>query len=313
MKAVLATTPEGNRNFRIIVEVCQRPDEGESDALRVAVAVLTKDKDFTSVNVVLTPKMGLRISESSTNFADVVVHLTGNTFYPSPAGDPDMIGASPILPEFFQRIVGEGSDDDSENDDDYDGGEETREIEDEISDGGAENKKEKEVSDRTEPNPMSTPDGKKAEQEKKKRADKNGVGNVSGKRTTREDGEGRGLPKKKSGKSIPVVTHPSGLRYQNTLIGAGKPTQNGHSVAIQYVLRLDNGKVVDKADRKRPFKFRLGIGESIKGMDIGILGMREGGERHIVVPPELGYGDRSLPGIPANSTLYFDVTVVKAF
>lgn len=309
---MLATAPEGNRNFRIIVEVCQHPDEGESDALRVAVAVLTKDKDFASVNVVLTPKMGLRISESSTNFANVVVHLTGNTFYPSPAGDPDMIGASPVLPEFFQRIVSECSDDDSENDDDYDGDDATREIEDEIPDCCARNKKGKKMCGKTEPNPTSTPCGKKAEQEKK-RVDKNGDGHVSGKRTNREDGEGRGPPKKKSGKSIPIVTHPSGLRYQNTLIGAGKPTQKGHSVAIQYVLRLDNGKVVDKADRKRPFKFRLGIGECIKGMDIGITGMREGGERHIVVPPELGYGDQSLPGIPANSTLYFDVTVVKAF
>lgn len=312
MKVILSSAPEGNRNFRIIVEACKEPDEGESEALHVALAVLTKDKDSARINVVLTPKMGLRISERSTNSANVEIHLTGDTFYPS-AGDPGMLGGSPVLPEFLQTIVGEDFDEDSDDDDDdYADSDTTGEINQRDSDDGI-HPREKGVGDEDEPNPVLSTGDKNREQVKKNRSDKNSDKSASGKRAIREDGEERGPPKKKSGKAIPVITHPSGLRYQNMLPGVGKPVQVGRNVAIQYVLRLDNGKVVDKADRKRPFKFRLGIGECIKGMDVGIVGMREGGERHIVVPPELGYGDQSLPGIPANSTLYFDVTVVKAF
>lgn len=109
------------------------------------------------------------------------------------------------------------------------------------------------------------------------------------------------------------IKHPSGLRYQDLIVGTGRKVKHGHNVALQYTLRLENGKVVDKADRRRPFKFRLGVKECIKGFDIGVKDMREGGERHIVVPPELGYGDRRLGDIPANSTLYFDVSLIKAF
>lgn len=119
------------------------------------------------------------------------------------------------------------------------------------------------------------------------------------------------LKKKQAG--LPVITDRSGLKYQDILVGSGKRVVKGHNVALQYVLRLENGKVIDKADRKRPFKFRLGIGECVKGFDIGVSGMREGGERHLIVPPQLGYGDQSPPGIPRNATLYFDIIVVKAF
>lgn len=120
-------------------------------------------------------------------------------------------------------------------------------------------------------------------------------------------------PSKKAKKTFPVIQHPSGLRYQDVIIGTGRRVVVGRNVALQYALRLENGKLVDKADRKRPFKFRLGIGECIKGIDLGVVGMREGGERHLIVPAELGYGDQNVANIPPGSTLYFDIVLIKAF
>ena len=60
-----------------------------------------------------------------------------------------------------------------------------------------------------------------------------------------------------------------------------------------------------------PFKFTLGSGEVIKGWDIGVTGMSVGGERRIEIPANLGYGSKSMPGIPANSTLKFDVKLLE--
>ena len=132
-------------------------------------------------------------------------------------------------------------------------------------------------------------------------------GNTQGK-----DGDGKLVVKKKTGQ-LPLITHKSGLKMQDILVGSGKKVVKGHNVALQYTLRLESGKVVDKTNRKRPFKFRLGVGECVKGFDIGVMGMRESGERHLIVPPELGYGSQSPPGIPPNATLYFDIKVIKAF
>lgn len=60
----------------------------------------------------------------------------------------------------------------------------------------------------------------------------------------------------------------------------------------------------------KPFTFKLGKGEVIKGWDIGVAGMAAGGERRIIIPPHLAYGKKSLPGIPANSKLIFDVKLL---
>lgn len=127
----------------------------------------------------------------------------------------------------------------------------------------------------------------------------------------KDDAEGKKIVVRKRG--LPVITHRSGLQFQDIIVGSGKKVVQGRNVAIKYTLRLENGKIIDKADARKPFKFRLGIGECVKGFDIGISNMREGGERHLIVPPDLGYGQNPPPGIPRNATLYFDVTVVKAF
>jgi len=96
-------------------------------------------------------------------------------------------------------------------------------------------------------------------------------------------------------------------------LGTGPEVRDRKLVTMNYVGRLSNhkGKVFDQS-KGRPFSFRLGKGEAIKGWDIGVVGMRVGGVRRITVPPAAGYGARSVGGIPKNSTLCFDVTCMKA-
>jgi len=75
---------------------------------------------------------------------------------------------------------------------------------------------------------------------------------------------------------------------------------------MRYIGKLNNGKVFDSNTKGKPFTFRLGKGEVIKGWDVGLVGMQVGGERRIIIPANMAYGKKQLPGIPANSTLTFD-------
>ena len=96
-------------------------------------------------------------------------------------------------------------------------------------------------------------------------------------------------------------------------LGKGPVAAKGRKVSILYDGRLINGKRFDKNDnRKHPFKFRLGVGEVIKGMDRGVEGMRVGGKRRLTIPAKLGYGTQGAPpDIPRNATLIFDIEVLK--
>lgn len=95
-------------------------------------------------------------------------------------------------------------------------------------------------------------------------------------------------------------------------MGKGQPVIRGRKVSILYKGRLTNGKQFDASqNRKKPFSFRHGIGDVIKGMDIGIEGMRSGGKRTITIPSKLGYGKSGAPPtIPGNSTLVFDIELL---
>jgi FK506-binding nuclear protein len=97
-------------------------------------------------------------------------------------------------------------------------------------------------------------------------------------------------------------------------VGKGRPVQRGRKVGILYRGLLLNGKQFDaNQSRKNPFTFRHSIGDVIKGMDIGIEGMRVGSKRKITIPSRLGYGrEGAPPDIPGNSDLIFEIEVVKA-
>jgi FKBP-type peptidyl-prolyl cis-trans isomerase len=109
----------------------------------------------------------------------------------------------------------------------------------------------------------------------------------------------------------PVKT-PSGLQYWDIKIGSGPEAANGQSVKVLYTGWLTTGKKFDSSvDAQRPFSFKLGAGEVIKGWDEGVAGMKVGGKRQLRIPPELAYGERGYPDvIPPSSTLIFDVALL---
>lgn len=104
----------------------------------------------------------------------------------------------------------------------------------------------------------------------------------------------------------------SGLQYQDLTVGDGATAQAGDSVTVHYTGWLTDGTKFDSSvDRGTPFGFRVGAGNVIAGWDEGVAGMRVGGKRKLVIPPELGYGDRGAGGvIPGGATLVFDVELL---
>lgn len=91
----------------------------------------------------------------------------------------------------------------------------------------------------------------------------------------------------------------------------GKKASPGKKVSVKYIGKLKNGTIFDSTVGRRAFDFRLGIGEVIKGWDIGINGMRVGDKRRLTIPPSMGYGNKRMGPIPQNSTLVFDVELVN--
>jgi peptidylprolyl isomerase len=108
-----------------------------------------------------------------------------------------------------------------------------------------------------------------------------------------------------------------GLKYTDTTVGTGATADPGHPVTVHYTGWLDQngqkGKKFDSSlDRGQPFTFTLGAHQVIRGWDEGVAGMKVGGKRTLVIPPELGYGAAGAGGvIPPNATLIFDVELLK--
>ncbi|MCJ1425156.1 peptidylprolyl isomerase fpr4 [Sticta canariensis] len=102
-----------------------------------------------------------------------------------------------------------------------------------------------------------------------------------------------------------------GVSIDDKKLGKGPAAKKGNKVGMRYIGKLKDGKVFDANKKGSPFTFTLGIGEVIKGWDIGVIGMSVGGERRITVPSSLAYGGKSLPGIPPNSELTFDVKLLE--
>jgi FKBP-type peptidyl-prolyl cis-trans isomerase FkpA len=105
---------------------------------------------------------------------------------------------------------------------------------------------------------------------------------------------------------------PSGLRYQDVALGTGTPATAGKTVSVHYTGWLPNGEKFDSSrDRNQPFGFTLGAGQVIAGWDEGVAGMKVGGRRKLVIPPDLGYGTAGAPpDIPPGATLVFDVELL---
>jgi FKBP-type peptidyl-prolyl cis-trans isomerase len=103
----------------------------------------------------------------------------------------------------------------------------------------------------------------------------------------------------------------SELKITDLTVGSGPEAKNGMKVTVNYVGTLVNGTKFDSSiDRGEPFTFTLGAGEVIQGWDYGVLGMKVGGKRKLVIPADLAYGSRAIGTIPANSTLVFEVDLL---
>ena len=110
-----------------------------------------------------------------------------------------------------------------------------------------------------------------------------------------------------------LIEGPSGLKYQILKVGQGQEAKNGNDVLVHYVGTLENGAKFDSSrDRNKPFDFVLGAGAVIKGWDLGVLGMKVGEIRKLIIPSSLGYGAQGTPdgSIPPNATLIFEVELL---
>lgn len=113
-----------------------------------------------------------------------------------------------------------------------------------------------------------------------------------------------------------VIEMPNGLKYTDDRIGDGAEATAGKKASVHYTGWLsDNGakgkKFDSSVDRGQPFQFTLGAHQVIAGWDEGVAGMKVGGKRTLVIPPELGYGARGAGGvIPPNAALIFDVELL---
>lgn len=111
----------------------------------------------------------------------------------------------------------------------------------------------------------------------------------------------------------PTGDAPASLVTRDIVEGEGAVAEAGDTVTMQYVgVSFSNGQEFDASwDRGEPFTFTLGAGEVIPGWDQGIAGMKEGGRRLLVIPPDLAYGETPPPGILPNETLVFVVDLVS--
>lgn len=118
--------------------------------------------------------------------------------------------------------------------------------------------------------------------------------------------------------TAPTVTVPSGpppthLESADLITGTGPAAKDGDHLTVEYVLATySSGKVVQSSWTSQPFTFTVGQGQVIPGWDKGVVGMKVGGRRELIIPPSLGYGAESPgPGISANDTLVFVVDLQK--
>jgi peptidylprolyl isomerase len=120
------------------------------------------------------------------------------------------------------------------------------------------------------------------------------------------------MPIKASVLGAKAVTTPSGLRYEDIVVGTGESPSPGKIVRVHYTGWLEDGTKFDSSrdHGDQPIDFPIGVGRVIKGWDEGLMTMKIGGKRKLVIPPQLGYGARNMGPIPPNSTLVFEVELL---
>lgn len=123
--------------------------------------------------------------------------------------------------------------------------------------------------------------------------------------------EGKAMEPSKDTAGKEIVT-PTGLKYTDLKAGAGAEAKAGDAVQVHYTGWLVDGTKFDSSrDSNRPFRFKLGAGQVIKGWDEGVAGMKVGGKRKLTIPPELGYGRQGAGSvIPPGATLVFEVELL---
>ena len=109
-----------------------------------------------------------------------------------------------------------------------------------------------------------------------------------------------------------MTTTDSGLQYEDEVIGEGEEAVSGKAVTVHYTGTFPDGEKFDSSIDRGPFQFNLGAGMVIKGWDEGVAGMKVGGKRNLIIPPELGYGDAGAgAAIPGGAVLHFSVELLE--
>jgi FKBP-type peptidyl-prolyl cis-trans isomerase len=125
------------------------------------------------------------------------------------------------------------------------------------------------------------------------------------------------LPEASRGQDKPkdepkVVTTKTGLKYVDEKVGTGKEAKAGDTVTVHYTGWLKDGKKFDSSkDRNEPYTLTIGRSRVIKGWTEGLVGIKEGGKRKLIIPPELAYGEAGRDGIPPNAELTFEIEMIK--
>ena len=108
-----------------------------------------------------------------------------------------------------------------------------------------------------------------------------------------------------------AVNSPGRLESSDIRVGSGAIAAKGKHLKVHYSGTFQDGKVFDSSRGREALSFTLGAGDVIQGWDKGVEGMKVGGKRRLVIPPDLAYGDQGHPGIiPPNSTLIFDIELL---
>ncbi|KAI9500088.1 hypothetical protein BX070DRAFT_230737, partial [Coemansia spiralis] len=271
---------------------------------------------------------------------DNEIHLTGNFINEEEEEDEesadedddgDMLGLEYFSPEELQEMVkeglvdpsklldleSEGSDDPDYDSDDAEADGLIREI---TSDEERELADEAMSSEEEEPKPEPVKEVKiKKQAQKKRKAEAAAAAATAAeeeeaanrKKVKKAETESKKKEEVKKEKAA-TKTLAGGVVAEIQKEGTGAVVKKGARVGMYYIGKLTNGKVFDKNVKGKPFWFRLGAGEVIKGWDVGIVGMKKGGERRLTIPAAMAYGKRGAPpDIPPNATLVFDIRLVE--